>query len=201
MIVIGGSLGGCDALGRVLWRLPKDFSLPIAVVLHRHKESHAMLVPVVQRSSHLPVSEVEDQDPIEPGHVYLCPPDYHLLFDNGRFSLAADDLVNFARPSVDVLFESAAEWYREKAVAVILSGAGADGAAGAKKVKDRGGLVIVQDPDTAEGLWMPTAAITATATRHVLSLEKVGDAIAKLAAWRLHGRKAGAEETGISEAG
>lgn len=181
MIVIGGSLGGCDALCEILSRLPPNFSPPIAVVLHRHRDSDGMLLPVVQRATSLPVVEVEDKDPIEPGHVYLCPPDYHLMLDRDCFSLSTDDLVNFARPSVDVLFESAAEWLQQRAIAIVLTGAGSDGAAGAKTIIDRGGIVIVQDPSTCEGPWMPTAAIAATQTPHVLSLKQIAEQLTKLA--------------------
>ena len=173
MIVIGGSLGGCDALHEILVRLPASFPLPIAVVLHRHRESEGMLVPILQRGCALPISEAEDKDPIQPGRVYLCPSDYHLLIDHDRVTLSTDDLVNFARPAIDVLFESAAEWYRESAIAVVLTGSGADGAKGARCIEDRGGKVVVQDPNTAEGPWMPAAAIAATESPIVLSLPEI----------------------------
>jgi two-component system chemotaxis response regulator CheB len=161
--------------------LPADFPLPLAVALHRHRESDGLLAPLLQKSCVLPVGEVDDKEPIVAGRVYVCPADYHLLIDDGCFSLSTDDLVNFARPAIDVLFESAAEWHGPATVAVILSGAGFDGAAGARRVRERGGLVLVQKPDTAESPWMPAAAISATQTRHVLTLERIAAVLVRLA--------------------
>ena len=181
MIVMGGSLGGCDALCRILARLPGDCSLPIAVVLHRHRDSGGMLQPEVQRWTPLEVCEVEDKMRIEPRHVYLCPPDYHLMIDDGCFSLSSDDPVHYARPSIDVLFESAADWLGPSAIAVVVSGAGSDGSAGAKKLQARGGTVIVQTPATAEGLWMPSASIASTGTTHVLTLPQIAEKLTHLA--------------------
>jgi two-component system chemotaxis response regulator CheB len=184
MIVVGGSLGGTTALKEILQRLPPDFALPIAVVLHRHRESEALLVPVVQRGCPMPVGEAEDKEPIEGGRVYLSPPDYHLLIEGDTFALSTDSLVNFARPSVDVLFDSAAEWKRRSVVAVILTGSGSDGARGARRVEDCGGTVLVQDPATAEGSWMPSAAIAATECARVLSLSAIAQALVAIAASR-----------------
>jgi two-component system chemotaxis response regulator CheB len=181
MIVVGGSLGGCAALREILQRLPADFPLPIAVVLHRHRESGGLLVPVVQRDCALPVGEAEDKEPIRKGRVYLAPPDYHLLVEQDAFALSTDDLVNFARPSVDVLFESAAEWKGRQVVAVVLTGSGSDGARGAKRVQESGGLVLVQDPPTAEGPWMPTAAVAAVPRARVLTLAAIADTLIQLA--------------------
>lgn len=184
MIVIGGSLGGCNALSEILSRLPTSFPLPIAVALHRHRESEGMVVPVLQRTCVLPVSEVEDKEPIQTGRVYLCPSDYHLLIDDGCFSLSTDDLVNFARPSIDVLFESAAEWKREKLIAVLLTGSGSDGARGVHRVQECGGTILIQDPKTAEGPWMPTAAIAATESPLILTLPEIATSLIEFAKTR-----------------
>ncbi len=181
MIVIGGSLGGCAALREILRRLPADFSQAIAVVLHRHREEESLLVSLLQAGLALPVNEVEDKEPIEPGHVYVCPADYHLLIDQGCFALSTDDPVNFARPSVDVLFESVAEWERDQAIAVILTGRGSDGASGAKKIRESRGIVLIQDPRTAEGPWMPLAAINAVPDARVLGLPEIAEALVELA--------------------
>jgi two-component system chemotaxis response regulator CheB len=173
MIVIGGSLGGCEALREILIRLPPAFPLPIAVVLHRHRDSDGILLQALQSSSALPVVEVEDKDQIKGGHVYLCPPDYNLLIDNGYFALSTDEAVSFARPSIDVMFESAAEWLGRRVIAVVLTGSGSDGAKGARRVEAHGGIVLIQDPKTADGLWMPTAAIATTKTARVLTLGQI----------------------------
>jgi two-component system chemotaxis response regulator CheB len=185
MIVVGGSLGGTGALREILRRLPADFPLPIAVVLHRHRDSEALLVPIVQRDCLLPVGEADDKEPIEAGRVYISPADYHLLVEQDAFALSTDELVNFARPSVDVLFESAAEWRRGSVVALVLSGSGSDGARGAKRVEECGGTVLIQDPRTAEAMWMPGAAIAATKGAQVLDLPGIADALARIGSSRL----------------
>ncbi len=181
MIVIGGSLGGSDALGVILSALPADFPLPIAVVIHRHKESVGLLAPQVQKSSALPVHEVVDKEPILPGHVYLCPADYHLLIDDGYFSLSVDDLVFFARPSVDVLFESAAETLGPRAIAVVLSGAGSDGSRVVAKLLQHGSRLLIQDPETAAAKWMPAASLAAAPSALILPLEKIAPELVRLA--------------------
>ena len=180
MIVIGGSLGSCDVLEHLLRGLPANFPLPIAVTLHRHRQSEGLLTPVLQRASVLPVSEAEDKHPWEPGHIYVCPADYHLLLDERCLSLSIDEPVNFARPSIDVLFESAAEWLGSKAIAVTLSGSGSDGAAGAKKM--------------AEAPWMPAAVIASSKTRHVMSVERISQSLVRLARWRTRRGLAGSAQ-------
>jgi two-component system chemotaxis response regulator CheB len=121
-----------------------------------------------------PVRDVEDKAPIEPGHVYLAPLDYHLLVQRGWFSLSVDPRVQHARPSIDVLFESAADAYGEKVIGVILTGANEDGAAGLARIKERGGVAVIQDPAGAERRTMPDAAIAATVADAILPLEGIG---------------------------
>ena len=173
MIVMGGSLGGMKTLRQVLRGLPGDFPETIAVVLHRHRDSDDLLVNLLQHDSKLPVSEVVDKEAIAPGRVYLAPPDYHLLMEPDGFSLSTDDPVQFARPSIDVLFESAADTYGRGLVGVILTGANNDGAQGAARIQEKGGLVVVQDPATADGPAMPLAAIAATGTRRIFAPEQI----------------------------
>lgn len=185
IIVVGGSLGGTDALRKIICGLPANFPVPIAVVLHRHRDSAEILAPVLQRGCDLRILEAEDKMPLEPGSVYLAPPDYQLMFDDGVVALSIDELVNFARPSIDVLFESAAEWKGREVVAIVLTGASSDGAAGAKCVQQHGGLVMVQDPASAEGAWMPNAAIAATEKPLVLSLEQIAAKLLELTAGRV----------------
>ena len=159
LIVIGCSLGGMNALTTVFSALTDDFCVPIAVVQHRHKASNDSLPAYFRRESHLCVVDAEDKQPIAPDCIYLAPANYHLLVERGVFSLSVDAAVGFSRPSIDVLFESAADAYRESVAGVVLTGANADGARGAQKIKRRGGFLIVQDPATAEAPTMPQAVI------------------------------------------
>ena len=180
LIVVGASLGGFDALATLLGALSEDFSLPLAVVQHRSADSDDLLSLLLQRASHMPLAEVEDKQPILPGKVYIAPANYHLLVEPGHFALSVDDRVHFARPSIDVLFESAADAYRERVAAVLLSGANDDGARGMARVKTRGGLTIVQDPASAESARMPTAAIAASPVDYVLPLPGIAQLLNRL---------------------
>jgi two-component system chemotaxis response regulator CheB len=181
MIVIGGSLGSMLALRTVLRQLPVSFPVPIAVVVHRHRDSDDTLVPLLQREIALPVSEVVDKDPIQAGHVQVGPCDYHLLVEPMHFSLSTDEPVQYARPSIDVFFESAADVLGARAIAVILTGANRDGARGAAEIHRRGGVVIVQDPHTAESSIMPAAALEAVPDAFVRRAEDMGPLLIELA--------------------
>lgn len=173
LIVIGTSLGGLLALKTVLQGLEASFSTPIAIVQHRHKDSGGRITDFLQHSTTLTVKEVEDKDEIQPSYVYVAPADYHLLVEAGYFDLSVDEPVCFARPSIDVLFESAADAYLNQTVGVILTGANQDGAAGAAAIKARGGVVIVQEPTSAESPVMPKAAIARTPVDGILSLAEI----------------------------
>jgi len=173
IVVVGTSLGGLTALEQVLAALPIEFPVPIAVVQHRGKAGDDGMRRALQRSCRLPVLEAEDKMSAEAGRVYLAPPDYHLLVEDAAFELSTDPPVNAARPSVDVLFESAAEIYKDRAVAVVLTGLNTDGAHGAQKVKENGGIVIVQDPATAEAPSMPRAVLEATRVDHVVPISQI----------------------------
>ena len=180
LIVIGCSLGGMRALQTIFKALTQDFCVPIAIVQHRYKASNEALPSFLHRSTELPVVDVEDKQPIEQGTIYLAPADYHLLVERGRFSLSVDAAVAYSRPSIDVLFESAADAYRDTLIGVVLTGANADGARGAALIKRRGGFVIVQDPATAEAPAMPQAAIEAAKVDRILPLEKIGPFLVEL---------------------
>ena len=182
LIVIGCSLGGMRALSMILGELPADFKPPIAVVQHRHKASNEGLPAYMRTQTKLPVVDVDDKLYIRPGRVYLAPADYHLLVEKGRFDLSVDAAVSYSRPSVDVLFESAADAYRTGVVGVVLTGANADGARGAMRIKQQGGFVIVQEPGTAEAPDMPQAAIDAVRVDRILPLERIGPFLVEL--WR-----------------
>lgn len=181
MIVIGASLGGMRALRRLLTSLPPSFPMPIGVVLHRYKESNGELVEILEQNLPLPLHEVLDKEPIRPGHVYVAPADYHLLVEPAHFCLSVDEPVQYARPSIDVLFESAADAFGPMVIGVILTGANQDGSRGAVSIQKRGGLVIVQDPATAESPFMPQAAMEATGTRYVFPIQEIGSFLVKLA--------------------
>jgi two-component system chemotaxis response regulator CheB len=173
LVVIGTSLGGLSALEVLLGGLDPELKLAIAVVQHRSADSGETLIELLRSYCLLPVDEAEDKQPIERGHVYIAPPSYHLLVDDAFFGLSTDARVCHARPSIDVLFESAAVSYGERLIGVVLTGASRDGAEGARQIKARGGLVVVQDPETAEVAVMPAAALAATTPDHILKLEDI----------------------------
>lgn len=173
LIVCGASTGGLVALESLLSHLPQGFAVPLVVVQHRNKAGSDGLCEYLQHFSHLPISEPEDKAPIEAGHVYLAPRDYHLMVEKGHFALSTAAPVCAARPSVNVLFESAADAYAPKVVGVIMTGANSDGAAGLARIKQRGGTAIVQDPATAENRSMPDAALAATRVDRTLALPQI----------------------------
>jgi two-component system, chemotaxis family, protein-glutamate methylesterase/glutaminase len=170
VVAIGASLGGLDAVETLLEALPKTYPAALLIVQHRRADSDSRLLELLRCHSLLPVSEPEDKQPLEPGHVYLAPPNYHMLVERGLLSLSIDPPVAFARPSIDVLFESVADAYGPRAVGVVLTGSNHDGAAGAAAIKRRGGIVLVQDPSSAEAPETPRAALAATRVDAVLGL-------------------------------
>jgi two-component system chemotaxis response regulator CheB len=175
LICIGASWGGLRAVGDVLADLPDRVDVPIVVAQHRHPESSAeTLAQLLAGRIARPVLEAEDKLPIERGSVYLAPADYHLLVEPGRFALSLAERVKQSRPSIDVLFESVADAYGPAAIGIILTGANDDGAAGLARIKQRGGVAVVQDPADAERRAMPQAAIAATVADAVLPLAEIG---------------------------
>ena len=188
LIVIGTSWGGLQAIEILLSGLPNDFPLAIAIAQHRQRNAGDLLCNLLQRHSVLPVLEVEDKVAIAPGYVYLAPADYHLLVEPGNFALSIEAPVMYSRPSIDLLFESAADAYTDRAIGVILTGANKDGSQGLATLKRRGGLAIVQEPSEAESSSMPTAAIAATQVDYILPLTKISSCLINLAD-RAEGRK------------
>ncbi|MCJ8339120.1 MAG: chemotaxis protein CheB [Pseudomonadales bacterium] len=173
-IAIGVSAGGFEVLNTLVTQLPADFSLPIAIVQHRSADSSGYLAEHLDISAKIKVKDVFDKEPISPGIVYLAPPDYHLLIERGFFfSLSRDDKVNFSRPSIDVLFESAADIYRQACLAIILTGKNHDGAMGLAKIVATGGTAIVQNPGSAQASEMPIAAIKKVPTASVYTLSQI----------------------------
>lgn len=180
LVVAGTSLGGLRALATLLGGLPGDFPAPLAIVQHRTADAAGALSRILQEHSRLPVSEIEDKQPIAPARVYLAPADYHVLVELGAFALSTEAPILYARPSIDALFESAADAYGEQVVGVILTGASADGARGLARLKQRGGLALVQSPETAECAVMPAAAIAATQVDWVLPLMEIAPRLVSL---------------------
>jgi two-component system chemotaxis response regulator CheB len=174
LIVLGASRGGTQALQAVLSALPPDFATPIVIVLHRRAGAEGRLVHVLQTHCALPVVEVTDKDALRAGHVFIAPAEYHLLVEPGGFALSTDAPVNYARPSIDVLFESAARTYGPGVLGVILTGGNHDGAQGLAAIRARGGVVVVQEPSSASSEIMPTAALATGPVHHVFALEKIG---------------------------
>jgi two-component system, chemotaxis family, protein-glutamate methylesterase/glutaminase len=182
LVVVGTSWGGLAALRTLVAGLPESFQMAVALVQHRHKDSDHLLRTLLQERSALTVCEVEDKMPLEHGHIYVAPPDYHTLVERGHFSLSTDAPVRYSRPSIDVTFSSAADSYAHRTVGVVLTGANADGADGLRRISDRGGLALVQDPSTAESRPMPEAARRAVPRARVMSLDGIVDYLSSLPA-------------------
>lgn len=181
LAVVGASWGGFEAVASLLGAITDDCRLPFAVAQHRGPDvSGGVLTRWLQARCRLAVREVDDKDAIEPGNVYLAPPDYHLLVDDGHFSLSVDAAVRFSRPSIDVLFESAADVYGEGVVGVVLTGANDDGCRGVLAIKEAGGTILVQDPATAERPEMPTAAMNTGAVDRVLPIPAIAAVLNQL---------------------
>ena len=180
LIVVGASWGGLDALTVLVRALPQDFAVPVVIVQHRGPDAESFLSGLLQQWTGRKVLEPEDKDPIEPGHIYVAPANYHLLVERGELSLSVDEAVAYSRPSIDVLFESAADAYGPGVIGVVLTGANADGARGALRIKSRGGFVIAQDPETAESPAMPRAAIETARVDRILPLDRIGSFLVEL---------------------
>jgi two-component system chemotaxis response regulator CheB len=170
-VVIGASAGGVQALAEILPAFPEGTAAAIFVVLHLPRDRPSLLTEVFAPKCALEVREAEDKEPVRPGTIYFAPSNYHLLVDNGpQLALSADDLVHHSRPSIDVLFESAAEVYGERLLGVILTGANEDGAAGLAAVHDAGGITVVQEPEEAQASTMVLSAIQRRTPNFVLPL-------------------------------
>ena len=175
-IVIGASAGGVEALGLILPSLPAKFRPAVLIVLHLPRERPSLLVDIYEKRCALPVREADDKEPIEPGTIYFAPPDYHMLVERNRqIALSTEEPVHFSRPSVDVLFESAADAFGSRLLGVILTGANEDGAAGLHAIHRAGGVTVVQQPDSAKVPLMVVSALQRNPADFVLSLPKIAE--------------------------
>ncbi len=173
-VIIGTSAGGLSALSTILCKLPVDYPIPIVVVQHRAKDSKDLLEEVLQSKCKIKIKQADEKEKIQSGTVYIAPPDYHLLIENNRtFSLSSDEYVRFSRPSIDVLFESAAYVFKDKLIGIILSGSNNDGAVGINTIKKYGGLTIAQSPSEAQYPSMPMASIETNNIKHILTLSEI----------------------------
>ncbi|MCW7541573.1 chemotaxis protein CheB [Aquabacterium sp. A7-Y] len=180
-VVIGGSAGGVDAITTLLAALPADFGAPLLVVLHIPANRPSHLTQLFAARCALPVREAEDKEPLKNGVVYLAPPDYHLLVEPDRsIALSIDAPVNYSRPAIDPLFESAAAAYGPALLAILLTGASSDGSVGLRAVRQAGGCAWVQDPDTAVAATMPRAGLSVAGADAILSIEATARGLAAL---------------------
>lgn len=180
VVIVGTSWGGLRALKDLIGALPPTFEIPLVIVQHRHRDSENVLAGLLQECTRLQVYEVEDKQPLTAGHIFVAPPDYHLLVEVGSLELSTEAPVRYSRPSIDVTFASAADAYGERAVGVVLTGANADGAQGLARIVARRGLGFVQDPAEAASATMPAAAAQAVPEARVLSIAKIAAALGEL---------------------
>ena len=180
-IVVGASAGGLYALSGILENLPADYPIPVMVVQHRVKDQKHLLEEVLQSKCKIQIKQADEKENIQSGFVYIAPPDYHLLIESDRtFSLSSDEQVRYSRPSIDVLFETAAIVFKETLVAIILTGANNDGSGGIVEVEKYGGLTIAQDPAEAQFPFMPKAAIETKAVEHIWKLSEIQNFLLKI---------------------
>jgi two-component system, chemotaxis family, protein-glutamate methylesterase/glutaminase len=179
-IAIGASAGGIEALSAILPIFPAHFATPVIVVIHLPQGKPSLLVELFAPKCHLAVREPDDKQDVSAG-IWFAPPGYHLMIDSDRcFALSVDDPVNYSRPSIDVLFQSAAEVYQGGLLGIILTGANRDGANGAKSIAESNGVVIIQDPAEAEARAMPIAAISAVKSATVAPLSRIANVLREL---------------------
>lgn len=180
-IVIGVSSGGMNVMKIMFPLLPSDFRIPIIIVQHIGARSDNQWIKLLNEKCNLNIREADEKEEIKAGNVYIAPSNYHLMIEkNKTFSLSIDERVNFARPSIDVLFESAAEAYKDSLIGVVLTGSNHDGARGLKKIQEYGGLAIIQDPETAESSSMPESAMALITADYILPLEKIIELLIKI---------------------
>jgi two-component system chemotaxis response regulator CheB len=180
-VVIGGSAGSFQGIIKILSCIPKDFALPVIIVMHRLKHVRHGFAEVISQKSNLQIIEPDDKEVIRKGIVYLAPANYHLSVELGNyFSLSTEQMVNSSRPSIDITLNSAAHAYRNKLIGILLSGANRDGGMGMKNIKDKGGITVIQEPTECMIDTMPKAALALTTIDHKLTIEQIIELINEL---------------------
>jgi len=180
IVIIGGSAGSLEVLMKVLPQMPDRISFALVIVLHRKAGDDSILEELIALKTAIPVGEVDDKTPLLPGFIYIAPSDYHLLFEkDGLLSLDASEKINFSRPSIDVSFESAAEAYQHDVTGILLSGANSDGTNGLKSIKKNGGIIAIQNPETAEMPYMPRSAAENTTPDYILDVDGILELICR----------------------
>jgi len=174
-ICIGGSAGSLQVILKIFRHIHEGFSIPILLIIHRNNSYDSSLDELLSFKTDLQVKEVEDKDPVIPGHIYVCPADYHVLMESThQFSLDYSEKINYSRPSIDVAFKSVAEVYQNELLAILLSGANADGTEGLRRVKETGGKIIIQNPEDAEISYMPEHALKKIKADKILTADELG---------------------------
>lgn len=181
LVLIGGSAGSLEVVLKIVSALDFTGQFAIVIIVHRKNTPDTILSDLIATKTDWPVKEVEDKEQLLAGTIYLAPPDYHLLFeDHHTFSLDGSEKINYSRPSIDVTFQSGAEIFGSSVIAILLSGANADGSQGIKAIADQGGYTIAQDPATADVSYMPASAIKNARISEILPAEKIGSRVAQL---------------------
>ena len=181
-VVIGTSAGGVDALTRILPSLPSTTPVPILIVVHIPRERPSLLTEIFRHKCTMRVEEAVDKADIKPGRIYFAPPDYHMLIDRGpQIALSVDDVIQFSRPSIDVLFESAADVYGKNLLGILLTGGNEDGASGLAYIATCGGTTILQDPAEAAASAMPEGALKLMTPTHVMMLDEIAALLMNIA--------------------
>jgi two-component system chemotaxis response regulator CheB len=181
IVALASSAGGLSALSEILSALPRDFPVPLGIVQHLDPRHRSLMAKILSGRTPLAVKEAEDGESLQPGTVYVAPPDKHMLIDqDGMISLTHSELVHFVRPSADLLFESIAASYKERSIAVVLTGSGSDGSMGVQAIKKMGGTVIAQDETSSEFFGMPGAAIQSGNVDFILPLKEIAPALVTL---------------------
>jgi two-component system, chemotaxis family, protein-glutamate methylesterase/glutaminase len=181
-VAVGASAGALEALSAILPALPENYPLPILIVVHVPPDKDSLLTTILATKCSMKVHEAEDKQAIEAGAIYVAPPGYHLLVEKDRtLSLSTEEEVHFSRPSIDVLFETAADAYGARLAGIVLTGANDDGAGGLRAIADAGGVAVVQQPEMAFSPFMPQAALKACPSARVMSLAMIATWLKSLA--------------------